>query len=161
LKCCSLVLVALLTAACQRGVSIAGTSSSPEAAAAAVLDALARKDRSALAALALSEREFEEHVWPGLPAARPERNLPLSYVWGDLHQKSEMSLERTLQKYGGRRLTLKSLRFSGYTDYPGYRVHRATTLRVTDVTGEQTDLRIFGSLLEKEGAWKVFSYVAD
>jgi hypothetical protein len=157
------VLAVLLVcgAACQRKVPLAATQSSPEAVAAAVLDALARKDRPALVALALDENEFRDHVWPGLPAARPERNLPLSYVWGDLHQKSEMSLDRTLQRYGGQRLTLKTLRFSGQTDYPGYRVHRSTTLHVTDSAGAETDVRAFGSLLEKNGAWKVFSYVVD
>ena len=53
-----------------------------------------RRDRARLDALALSEQEFRDHVWPDLPAARPERNLPFSYVWGDLHQKSNISLAR-------------------------------------------------------------------
>ena len=76
---------------------LANTSASPEALAAAVLDALARGDRARLDALALTEQEFRDHVWPDLPAARPERNLPFSYVWGDLHQKSNLSLAQTLR----------------------------------------------------------------
>ncbi len=57
----------------------------------------------ALRDLALNEIEFREQVWPELPAARPERNLPFSYVWGDLRQKSDANLERTLARHGGRR----------------------------------------------------------
>mgnify|MGYP007054685215 FL=1 len=47
------------------------------------------------------------------------------------------------------------------TRYPSYVVHRATVLQVRDETGTQTDLRLFGSLIQKEGVWKVFSYVVD
>jgi hypothetical protein len=128
----------------------------------AVLDGVARRDTTALRGLALNEQEFREHIWPELPASRPERNLPFSYVWGDLHQKSEMALGQTLATHGGRRYTLVSVRFAGDTTrYPSYTVFRETVLRVRDEQGIETDLRIFGSSLEKDDAWKVFSYVVD
>jgi hypothetical protein len=152
---------ALALTACDRRVPLATAQASPEAVATAVLDALASNDRARLDALALGEREFRDHVWPELPAARPERNLPFSYVWGDLHQKSNASLAETLQTYRGQRFTLTSLRFAGSTDYASYRVHRDATLRVVDSAGTASDLRVCGSMLEKDGDWKVFSYVVD
>jgi hypothetical protein len=128
----------------------------------AVLDGIARRDTTALRALALNEEEFREHIWPELPASRPERNLPFSYVWGDLRQKSEAALSQTLARHGGRRYTLVSVRFAGDTTrYPSYSVYRETVLKVRDGQGIETDLRIFGSSLEKGDAWKVFSYVVD
>jgi hypothetical protein len=141
---------------------LANTYPSPHAAAAAVLEALARRDLMALRGLALNQAEFREHIWPDLPAARPERNLPFSYVWGDLHQKSEAALARTLQRHGGRRYTLSDVRFAGETTrYATYTVHRETTLRVRDERAVESEVRLFGSTVEKEGAWKVFSYVVD
>lgn len=127
-----------------------------------VLDAIARRDQATLHALALDESEFRVHVWPSLPAARPERNLPFSYVWGELKQKSDASLASTLARYGGRRYALVDVQFAGTpTDYAGYLVHGGTTLVVRNESGEQESVRVCGSLLEKDGVWKVFSYVVD
>jgi hypothetical protein len=126
----------------------------------AVLDAVARRDTDVLRRLALNEAEFRHHVWPQLPAARPERNLPFSYVWGDLHQKSEQALTRTLAGYGGRRFELVDVKFSRVSDYVTYRVHREATFVVRG-DGGQSSVRVCGSLMEKAGRWKVFSYVND
>jgi hypothetical protein len=137
------------------------TYQSPQALAAAVLEALVVRDRTELERLALSEQEFRDHVWPSLPAARPERNLPVTYVWGDLHQKSQGALTQVLQTYGGRRYELVGVDFADRTDYGAYRVHREATLRVRDADGAATTIRVCGSMIEKDGAWKVFSYVVD
>lgn len=148
-----------LTAACGRVPPLDHTHPSADAAVRAVLDALAARDTVALEALVLSEQEFKDHVWPHLPAARPERNLPFSYVWGDLHQKSQQSLSRTVRELGGRRLRLERVSFSGETAYPGATVHRQAVATVTDEKGYTADVRVCGSLIEQDGRWKVFSYV--
>ena len=126
-----------------------------------MLDALARNDQAALDALALNDAEFRAHVWPELPASRPERNLPYSYVWGDLHQKSRLALGETLANHGGVRYDLVGVSFGGETQYPSYVVHRAATMRVRNASGAEQDIRVSGSMIEKDGAWKVFSYVVD
>lgn len=111
----------------------------------------------------MSEQEFRDHVWPDLPAARPERNLPFSYVWGDLRQKSDSSLARILAGYGGRRLPVAGVRFAGgTTQYATYLVHRDTRIALKDGDGAGGDeIQLFGSVLEKDGRFKVFSYVVD
>ena len=150
-----------LGSGCNSAAPLASTHTSAAAVATAVVDALARQDRAALDALALNEQEFKDHVWPELPAARPERNLPFSYVWLDLHQKSNGALAQTLGRQGGRRYELIGVTFEGKTDYPSYTVHRSSTLRVRGPDGVTTDVRLFGSMIEKDGAWKVVSYVVD
>ena len=145
--------------ACSRVPPLANTHPSASSLASAVLEALARRDRVTLEALALSETEFRDHVWPQLPAARPERNLPFSFVWGDLRQKSSQTLNSVMFREGGKRYELLDVRFAGQTDYQTYRVHREATLRVRDSSGKEQDLRVCGSMLEQDGAWKVFSYV--
>jgi hypothetical protein len=143
------------------GAPLGPTQPSAEGLAAAVLQALAARDREALDRLALGEREFRENVWPSLPAARPERNLPVDYVWGDLHQKSQAALGQVIATYGGRRYELVSVAFDDVTDYGRYRVHRQTSLHVRDASGAATVIRVCGSMIEQDGRWKVFSYVVD
>ena len=149
------------SAACSSKPALANAYASPEALAAAVLEAMQAGDRARLEAIALNEQEFKDHVWPDLPAARPERNLPFSYVWGDLRQKSQMALSVTLQQHTGQRYELRAVRFSGTRQYAGYRVHSESVFRVRDSAGREDDIRVCGSMLEKDGAWKVFSYVVD
>jgi hypothetical protein len=146
---------------CNRPAPLSDGAPSADALARAVLEAATTNDRPALDRLALSEREFREHVWPELPAARPERNLPFSYVWGDLHQKSRLSLSRTLPQMTDRQYALKGVTFGEVTKYPSYVVHRGSVFQVTDSTGAATTIRVAGSFLAKDGVWKVFSYVVD
>jgi hypothetical protein len=135
---------------------------SPVSLARAVLDAVGRRDATTLRSLALSEEEFREHVWPELPAARPERNLPFGYVWGDLQQKSENALRAMLATHGGRRYELVDVAFAGETTrYQTFSVHRETTLRTHDEQGAERALRLYGSTLQKDGTFKIFSYVVD
>lgn len=156
------IVAVLLAAACQSDPPLANTEDSARAVAQQVLDAIARRDRVALDALAITEPEFRAHVWPSLPAARPERNLPMSYVWGDLHQKSTASLSRILAEHGDRRYELVEVRFADQaTPYDGYVVHRKAVLAVRGAGGSTEEIRVCGSLIEKDGRWKVFSYVID
>ncbi len=140
---------------------LADTRDSARAVAQAVIEGLEAGDRATLTALTLSEQEFRDRVWPELPSARPERNLPFSYVWGDLRQKSEESLRVLLATHGGQRYTLVDVRFADRTPYQTYTVHRAATFVVRDATGQEHDLRLCGSMIEQDGRWKVFSYVVN
>ena len=112
-------------------------------------------------ALALTEQEFKDHIWPHLPAARPERNLPFSFVWGDLRQKSDGSFSRTFRTYAGKQLRLERMVFAGTTTYGASTVHREATVTVRDEAGVVSDLRLCGSLIEQRGQWKVFSWVTE
>ena len=127
-----------------------------------MLSGFERRDVNGLRTLAVSEQEFRDHIWPELPSARPERNLPFSYVWGDLHQKSEAALSGTLASRGGQHYQLIAVRFlGGTTQYKTYLVHRQTALTVKDPSGNEQQVRLFGSVLEKQGEFKVFSYVVE
>ena len=125
--------------------------------------AVERRDQAALRDLGLNEQEFKAHVWPSLPAARPERNLPFSYVWGDLKQKSDSSLTATLNEHAGRHFELISIRFDApQTDYGPFRVHRDPVFVIRSATEDAREVRLTGSFIAKNEGWKVFSYlIAD
>jgi hypothetical protein len=110
----------------------------------------------------VTEPEFRRNVWPALPASRPEVNMPADYVWQDTHTRSLHALTGTLDRFGGQRLRLGAVQFGGAsTNYGPFRIHRKTRLTVHDANGAPVDIRIFGSLLETDAGWKVFSYVVD
>ena len=159
------VLFCLALAGCvgnTESAALRQTFSSPEALSEAVLAALGEHDIDTLRALALDELEFRTAVWPDLPASRPERNVPFDYAWRDLHQKSNNSLRRLVARYGGRRYELVKVRFAGETTpYRSYEVHRETILDLRNEQGEAVRLALFGSILEREGEFKLFSYVVD
>jgi hypothetical protein len=162
-RCVLPLLAAGLALSCARGrPDFRNTFDSPEALAAAVLDGVARNDRADLESLALSQDEFQRLVWPGLPAARPERNLPWDYVWKDLQQKSAAGLSETLARHGGRRYQLEAVTFAGHTSqHDTFEVRREAVLHVRTGDGIREPVRLFGSALVSGGRWKLFSYVTD
>ena len=141
---------------------LSSTFDSSEKLTQAVLDALAASDRETLSAFALNEVEFRTVVWPELPASRPERGVPFDYAWGDLHQKSDAGLSRLLHRYGGQRFEVLDVDFTGETtDYRSFLVHRDSQVRVRDASGKESVVRLFGSILQRDGEFKLFSYVVD
>jgi len=157
------ILSAVLLSGCSASSRpLPNSHESPEVLARAVLTAIEGRDADALLALALNKKEFEEHVWPELPAARPERNLSVNFVWGDLNQKSNATLRDTIAAHGGKKYEFRSIRFLGETtQYDSYRVHRESELTVKESDGTERQIRVFGSVIEKSGRYKVFSYVID
>ncbi len=135
--------------------------SSKDAVVEAALTALAARDGATLASLVLSESEFRKHIWPGLPASHPKVGMPLDYVWTETSQKNANYLAQLLAEHGGRDYKLIVVTFGGETtDYGRFRVHRETTLDVRGPAGPVT-LRLFGSLVESGGRWKIYSFVVD
>jgi hypothetical protein len=141
---------------------LTNTFDSSEALAQAVLTALAGGDIERLRALALSEAEFRDYVWPELPASRPERNVPFEYAWGQMKQRSDGYLQQTFARYARRPLKFVRTRFTGeITPYTTFSVMRESEIVATDDTGRDLVLRLYGSAMVKDGRYKLFSYVVD
>jgi len=135
------------------------TYDSPKALAKEVLEGLAANDFEGLRALALSEAEFKDTIWPDMPV---RGNFPVDYVWSDLRSKSTRALLRSLARHGGRRFELLDLRFKeGVTAYDTFVVYRQAQLLVRDEQGREGALDVMGSVVEKGGRYKLFSYVVD
>lgn len=168
LSCAALIFAAALTAGCSNGASandrspLHHTFDSPESLSRAVLRSLADRDDNTLANLALSELEFRTVVWPELPSSRPTHGVPFEYAWGDLRQKSTNALRRLVASTGGRQFGLVRVAFEGEsTAYDTFTVHRETVLTIRDEEGLKITEALFGSILERDGEYKLFSYVVD
>lgn len=139
--------------------------SSIEELTAAVLDGLEYGRGGALWGLALSREEFRNVVYPVLPASRPERNTPFDHTWSTLEHKSSNALSATLAQHEGRRYELVRVDFVAHPqrqrDFGAFRVHRDARVVVKREDGSEASLDLFGSVIERNGRFKVFSYVTD
>lgn len=157
-----LALVVTLTGCRPTPAPLTHTFDSPEALGREVLARLARRDQGGLRELALTQTEFADHVWPKLPASRPERNTPLSFVWGRLEQQSALSLAGMVARLGGTAYVLQEVRFEGETtDHGNFSVHRESVLVVRAPSGEVEQIKVFDAMLTQGGRHKVFSFVVD
>jgi hypothetical protein len=152
-----------LSGACRYArIELVNAQPSETALAQAVLDALAAGDSARLAALAVTEAEFRKHIWPELPASRPEVGMPVNYVWRDASLKSRSDLAVTMEQRRGRSSTVTAVTFDRpATDYGRFRIHPGTRLTLRNGTGEGETARLFGSMIEADGQWKVYSYIVD
>lgn len=157
-----MIAAAAIVAGCGTPPTLTNTFESDETAVRAVLDAVAANDAERLISLSLTKEEFETIVWPTLSVSRPEVGMPMDYVWQDTSSKSRAYLAKALDDYGGQRLNLAHVEFRGNTtEHEGYTVSRKTYLIVTDETGEQKTIRLFGSIIRQDGRSKIYSYIVD
>ena len=139
--------------------NLEAAAGSPEELVRNFLDALADNDIRAVRRLAISKDEFITYVWPDLPAAAPERNLTPEFVWNTMNIRSLSNLGQLMDTLGGRRLKLGEIRFTGeVTEYGTFRVHRDSQLVLQDENGEIQTGRLFGSVLELDDQFKIFSF---
>jgi hypothetical protein len=139
---------------------LTGSRPSLDELAADFLEALQKSDERNIRQLALSKDEFVKFVWPELPASDPSTNLNADFIWNQTHMHSLADLSGTLYKYSGKKFELSDIRFEdGTQDYGSYLVHRDARLKVFDEHGEERELNLFGSVLEMEGEFKIYSFV--
>jgi hypothetical protein len=137
-----------------------GTLTSPKALAEEFLRGLEAEDRPRLEELALSRQEFELEVFPEMPAYG---NVPPDFAWSQLELRNFDGLSTVLARQGGRRWDLEEMVFrGGATVYQTFTVHRRPMLRLRNRrTGERREMALFGSLLECDGRYKLFSFNID
>ena len=151
------------TAACASAPPpLTHAADSPEALGRAVVERLAARDTEGLRQLMLTRDEFETHVWPHLPASRPETNMPMSFVWNRLQQQSEGHLAQVVARHGGQPMTFVGIATTGDSSaYGAVHVDRESTLTVRTAAGAVEEVRLFGSIVRQGSRYKVFSYVTD
>ncbi|MGI8783447.1 MAG: hypothetical protein ACR2L2_07355 [Acidobacteriota bacterium] len=144
------------------GLRLAGSQPTLRALGERYLMALAARtdDARAIQALAVTRQEWSLFVWPKLPASRPQANFPPDFVWQQMYLRSMSELEHILRAHAGTRYELVDLRFTGETtDFGTFKIHSGSLLRVKAPNGEEQELRLFGSVLEMKGRFKIFSFV--
>jgi hypothetical protein len=127
-----------------------------------LLQAVAVRDTATLADLAVSSTEWKEILFPEMglhyPGARDSRPEIRDMI-GELHfGSSQKGLRRLLRDYGGVRLRRLSMDMIGDTlHFPSYTIYDGTDLVVNGPDGEGR-VTFVGSIVEKDGVWKLLSY---
>ena len=126
-----------------------------------VVSHLVRGDDRALWRMAVDSSEFSEVVWPAMPASRPELNFDLEFVWSSHDVRNRRAFEKLVAKYGGRYMELVEVAPTEVQDYGAFRIHRRPMVTVRDASGDEHRLRLFGSLIEQDGRYKLYSFRTD
>ena len=125
------------------------------------LQVLASGDVRTMRSLRLTKQEFCRYVFPELPSSKIP-NITCDFVWHQATLRSISGMTEMLPRHKGKRYQFVSLRFAkGADQYPTYKVHKETHLIVKDESGEEKEVRLFGSILEMDGQFKLFSFVVD
>ena len=132
---------------------------SPDQLGLAVVDALNRKDIEQLNRLRVQRQEYFEWIWPTFPASRPPINFPGEFAWTNLNRKCNIGMRKWIDHYGGQNLQFVSIRFDQpQENYDGFHLLRGTVLVLQNAAGETRELKILGSVIVKNGKYKLLSY---
>ena len=132
---------------------------SPDQLGLAVVDALNRKDIEHLNRLRVQREAFMDWIWPAFPASRPPSNFPADFAWSNMNKKCNIGMKKWIARYGGHNLKFVSIRFDRPSEpYDGFQLLRGTVLTLQNAAGEKRDLKILGSVIVKNGRYKLLSY---
>lgn len=122
------------------------------------LEALNDRDLQGMMLIAADKDEFETHLWPHLPASNPGTNLTPEFVWKQSQIKSLSSLRSTINRYGGRDMKLVGVELSGDVRWYGRLKLFMEPEVIVTIDGLERKIQIFGSVMELEGEYKIYSY---
>lgn len=142
--------------------SLAGGAPSRDSLVARFVDAIARLDTAAVRAMVLDRAEYGWIYFPSLQRMNPGVRMQPEVMWMLHVQDSEKGITRVLRRLGG-----GQARFGAYAceDAPqvegGNRYWHACTVETIAPDGETAALKLFGSLVERGGRWKIVSCAND
>jgi len=134
-------------------------SSSREELVKRVVRAVAVRDSADLRAVTLTSREFADLVYPSSPYTHPPYRTPPGLVWMQISQPSETGLKRLLARRGG-----TTFEYVDHSCQPTPERQGRNTLwtdcqvRVIGPTRETLTQRWFGSIIERDGVYKIVSF---
>jgi len=122
------------------------------------VEAVERKDTTALARLVVSRAEFGYLIYPSSPNVAPPYRQSPELVWLSRSAATDKGMTRLLARFGG-----KSMGYAGYvcggavarqgqnTVWSGCAVKRVGS------AGDTTQIRLFGPIVERHGRFKFLS----
>ena len=142
--------------------SLSGGAPSRDSLLARFTDAVARRDTASIRQMVLSRAEYGWIYFPSLQRMNPGTRMQPEVMWMLHAQESQKGITRVLRRLGG-----GEARFAGYAceDAPQVegenRYWHACTVETVAPDGERASLKLFGSIVERHGRWKIVSYGND
>jgi hypothetical protein len=142
--------------------SLSGGAASRDALMARFAEAVAGRDTGAIRDLVLDRAEYAYLYFPSLQRMNPATNLRPEVMWMLHTQESEKGITRVLRRLGGGQARFGA---SECEDQPqvegGIRYWHQCTVQVTAPGGDTAALKLFGSVMEHAGRYKLVSYGND
>jgi hypothetical protein len=128
----------------------------------AFVTAVAERDIRRLAPTLLTRAEFAWLYYPENPISRPPYELPAGIAWFELEGNSMTGVRRALASYGGRTTVFRGVSCDAHPLVQGpNRLWNRCTLALTLEDGTAASVRMFGSILERAGRFKLVSAAND
>lgn len=142
--------------------TLRGGEASAEALARALLRAIQANDTATVQRLVLSRAEFAWLYYPHTRYTKPPYELGPELLWMQMGASSEKGIVRLLRRYGGSTLRFDALLCEDSILVEGpNRVTPSCRVRFAAADSAARDLRIFGSLLQRDGQYKFVSYANE
>ncbi|HEY9227154.1 MAG TPA: hypothetical protein VIP11_10935 [Gemmatimonadaceae bacterium] len=120
---------------------------------------VSNRDSTDLRALALTPREFADLVYPSSPYTHPPYRTAPGLVWMQIREPSASGLRRLLARRGGTRFEYVDHTCAAKPDKQGKNTFwNECQVRVTGPDGETTTQHWFGSIIERDGQFKLVSF---
>lgn len=141
---------------------LAGGRESPERLVRDLLAAVTARDSATVRTLVMSRAEFGWLYYPHTKFTAPPYELGPELVWIPLIGASEKGAGRLLARYGGTSLRFEALTCADSVSVEGPNEIRGGC-RVRFAAGDSAarELRLFSSLLKRDGRYKFLSYAND
>lgn len=157
-----LLSTAVLATACDRPDPPRLTDGAPS------LDALSRqfvaavsaRDTAAMHRLRVTARQHNELLWPELPASR--LNMPVGFAWFNVNSRSVTGAAHVADRYGGSAYhVVRTDCRKGDTAYETFTVHGDCWVALRLENGQRLDAKLFGSVVEMDGRYKIVGIIVD
>ncbi|HEU4884582.1 MAG TPA: hypothetical protein VFT45_20165 [Longimicrobium sp.] len=142
--------------------SLSGGAPSRDSLVARFTDAVARQDTAAIRAMVLDRAEYGWIYFPSLQRMNPATHLQPEVMWMLQAQESEKGITRVMRRLGGGQARLGAYACEAEPRVEGAnRYWDACTVETDAQDGQKATLKLFGSLIERGGRWKIVSYAND
>lgn len=142
--------------------AFAGSSISREGLVRRFMKALAADDTADLRAMVLNAREFADLVYPESPYThRPYRQSP-ALVWNQIQNPSESGFTRLVRRLGSQPLRYVDHKCDAKPDRQGHNtIWTNCFVRLRILSGATESHRLFGSIIERHGRFKIVSFTNE
>lgn len=142
--------------------SLSGGAGSRDELVARFVEAVERRDLAVARAMELSRAEYGWIYFPSLQRMNPGLNMQPEVMWLLHEQESEKGITRVLRRLGGGQARLGRYACEDVPQAEGaLRYWHRCTVEVIAPDGETAALKLFGSVMEHGGRWKIVSYAND
>ena len=136
-----------------------GYGETPEQLGQAIVEALNAQSEEDLHRLRVDQEQYEKELWPEFPSSRPELNFTAEFAWGNMNKKCLVGVTKWVRLYGGKNYEFVRIQFNRpIQSYDTFTLRRGTLLTVRTPDGNERELRILGSVVEKDNYYRLLSY---